>query len=94
MDRKTKSPDESVEQLTNYMFSFCQKTQRQRIIMRNRKVRLSDLLDWKKLALEYNKARRLAISRAYFHGEADEEQNYASNGAAGGGGAFDSTSSP
>ena len=47
------------------MFDFCQKTRRQRINQRNRTERLSDLLDWKRMGLEYIKARNLALRRAY-----------------------------
>lgn len=47
------------------MFSFVTKTRRQRINQRNRTERLSDLLDWKSLGLEYAKARQLALRRAY-----------------------------
>lgn len=47
------------------MFQFCQKTRRQRINQRNRTERLSDLLDWKSLGLEYAKARQLSLRRAY-----------------------------
>lgn len=65
MDRRQKSVEESVTELTDQMFSFCQKTRRQRINQRNRTERLSDLLDWKSLGLEYAKARQLALRRAY-----------------------------
>lgn len=47
------------------MFSFTSKTRRQRINQRNRTERLSELLDWKRLGLEYSKARQLALRRAY-----------------------------
>ena len=51
--------------LTDCMFSFCSKTRRQRINQRNRVERLSPLLDWKNLGIEYSKARQLALHRAY-----------------------------
>ena len=79
VDRKGRSGEAAVEQLANYMFSFCQKTQRQRIVMRNRTERLSDMLDWKKLAVEYTKARRLAISKRYFDGEHRESEGEKGN---------------
>ena len=47
------------------MFSFATKSRRQRINQRNRTERLSDLLDWKRMGLEYSKARQLALRRAY-----------------------------
>jgi len=65
VDRRMKSIDESINQLTNQMFEFCQKTRRQRINQRNRTERLSDLLDWKRMGLEYVKARNLALRKAY-----------------------------
>lgn len=49
VDRRFKSPEESCNQLTQFMFSFCQQSHRQRIIQRNRTERLSDLLDWRYL---------------------------------------------
>jgi len=60
-----KSVEDSVNQLTNRMFGFTQKTRRQRINQRNRVERLSPLLDWKNLGIEYSKARQLALRRAY-----------------------------
>lgn len=65
VDRRSKGVDDSVNQLTDYMFEFAQKTRRQRINQRNRTERLSDLLDWKRMGLEYVKARQLALRRAY-----------------------------
>ena len=54
-----------MNQLADQMVNFCQKTRRQRINQRNRTERLSDLLDWKRMGLEYTKARQLALRRAY-----------------------------
>lgn len=65
MDRRMKSVEESLQQLSDQMFRFAQKTRRQRINQRNRTERLSDLLDWKRMGLEYMKARQLALRRAY-----------------------------
>ncbi|RKP30121.1 glycogen synthase [Metschnikowia bicuspidata] len=65
VDRRQKSVDESINQLVDYMFDFTQKTRRQRINQRNRTERLSDLLDWKRMGLEYIKARQLSLKRAY-----------------------------
>ena len=74
VDRRTQSIEESVNQLTNYMFSFCTKTRRQRINQRNRVERLSPLLDWKNLGIEYSKARQLALRRAYPDSFADDDE--------------------
>ncbi|XP_047018327.1 glycogen [starch] synthase, liver isoform X2 [Ictalurus punctatus] len=49
VDRRFCSADESCNQLTQFMFTFCQQSRRQRIIQRNRTERLSDLLDWRYL---------------------------------------------
>ena len=65
VDRRLKGVDESVNQLTDYMYQFTLKTRRQRINQRNRTERLSPFLDWKVLGLEYVKARQLALRRAY-----------------------------
>jgi len=65
VDRRAKSIEDSVHQLTSQMFDFASKTRRQRINQRNRTERLSDLLDWKKMGLEYAKARQLSLRRAY-----------------------------
>ncbi|KAI9596601.1 glycogen synthase [Syncephalis fuscata] len=75
VDRRLKSAHESMDQLAGQMFDFCQKTRRQRINQRNRTERLSDLLDWKRMGLEYVKARQLALRRAYpdsFHDDQEE----------------------
>ena len=63
VDRRTKGVDDSVNQLTNFMFDFASKSKRQRINQRNRTERLSDLLDWKRMGMEYVKARQLALRR-------------------------------
>ncbi|CAH7669513.1 family 3 glycosyltransferase [Phakopsora pachyrhizi] len=76
VDRRMKSVEDSVNQLADQMLEFCNKTRRQRINQRNRTERLSDLLDWKSLGMEYSKARHLALRRAYpdsFQVEDDEE---------------------
>ncbi|XP_060745640.1 glycogen [starch] synthase, liver [Tachysurus vachellii] len=65
VDRRFRSADESCHQLTQFMFTFCQQSRRQRIIQRNRTERLSDLLDWRYLGRFYMHARHLALSRAF-----------------------------
>jgi glycogen(starch) synthase len=65
VDRRTKSVEDSLEQLTDIMVDFCSKTRRQRINQRNRTERLSDVLDWKRLGLEYVKARWVALVRKF-----------------------------
>ena len=72
VDRRMKGVDESVNQLSEYMFEFTKKSKRQRINQRNRTERLSDLLDWKRMGMEYVKARQLALRRAYPHSFEDD----------------------
>jgi glycogen synthase len=75
VDRRTKSVEDSVNELTDNMFAFCSRSRRQRINQRNRVERLSPLLDWKNLGIEYTKARQLSLRRAYpdaFYGTAPE----------------------
>src|SRR5277367_6078049 len=86
VDRRMQSVEESVNQLTDNMFAFCSKTRRQRINQRNHVERLSPLLDWKNLGIEYSKARQLALRRAYPHafygmsGDAEEEEDHFGGG--------------
>lgn len=63
VDRRMKGVDDSVNQLTDFMHDFTTKSKRQRINQRNRTERLSDLLDWKRMGMEYVKARQLALRR-------------------------------
>ncbi|SPN97596.1 probable glycogen synthase [Cephalotrichum gorgonifer] len=65
VDRRAKGVDDSVNQMTDYMYNYCLKSRRERINQRNRTERLSDLLDWRRMGLEYSKARQLALRRAY-----------------------------
>lgn len=73
VDRRSKGIDDSINQLTDYMLQFSLKSRRQRINQRNRTERLSDLLDWKRMGLEYIKARQLALRRAYSSSFDDDE---------------------
>lgn len=78
IDRRMQSVEDSVNQLTDSMYTFCNKTRRQRINQRNRVERLSPLLDWKNLGIEYSKARQLALRRAYpdaFYANADSDND-------------------
>ena len=53
VDRRDIGLDESIGQLSKYMFDFVRLNRRQRIIQRNRTERLSDMLDWKSLGVYY-----------------------------------------
>ncbi|KAI9298732.1 glycogen synthase [Neoconidiobolus thromboides FSU 785] len=76
VDRRMKSVDESIEQLTEHMLDFCLKSRRQRINQRNRTERLSDLLDWKRMGVEYMKARQLALRRVYPNAFTNDEDDF------------------
>ncbi|KAL8947622.1 MAG: hypothetical protein Q9222_006120 [Ikaeria aurantiellina] len=65
VDRRMKGIDDSVNQLADFMEDVCSKSRRQRVNQRNRTERLGDLLDWKRMGLEYIKARHLALRRSY-----------------------------
>lgn len=51
VDRRFIDVEGSVQQLSNFMYDFAKLNRRQRIIMRNRTERLSDLLDWRNLGI-------------------------------------------
>jgi len=65
IDRRSKNAEESVQQLSQYLFDFACLSRRQRIIQRNRTERLSDLLDWKNLGVYYRKARQMALHKTH-----------------------------
>ncbi|CAD5125384.1 DgyrCDS13621 [Dimorphilus gyrociliatus] len=65
VDRRYCSPEDSIRQLSQYLFDFARLSRRQRIIQRNRTERLSDLLDWKTLGIYYQRARTMALEKAY-----------------------------
>ncbi|XP_057289340.1 glycogen [starch] synthase, muscle-like [Hydractinia symbiolongicarpus] len=65
IDRRFKSGAESIQQMSDHMYDFCQLSRRQRIILRNRTERLSELLDWKSLGIYYQHARVLAIRKTH-----------------------------
>ncbi|CAL8076568.1 unnamed protein product [Calicophoron daubneyi] len=63
VDRRFQSVEDSIQQLTKYLIEFCQYSRRQRIILRNRTERLSELLDWKNLSSYYRRARLMALHK-------------------------------
>jgi len=65
VDRRFISLEDTLNQLAQYMFDFTRLNRRQRIIQRNRTERLSDLLDWRNLAVYYRKARQMALHAVY-----------------------------
>lgn len=65
VDRRFKGANESIDELAKQLYDFCLLSRRQRIIMRNRTERLSDLLDWKTLGSYYREARRMALHKTH-----------------------------
>ncbi|MFH4975576.1 hypothetical protein AB6A40_002285 [Gnathostoma spinigerum] len=65
VDRRFKGAESSIQDLAQILYDFCGLSRRQRIIMRNRTERLSELLDWKSLGSFYRDARRLALERLH-----------------------------
>ena len=58
-----RSFDDSVNDLVNYLHEFANLSRRQRIELRNRTERLSELFDWSALASHYHEAHDLALQR-------------------------------
>ncbi len=63
LNRRTRGFDDAVNELTDYLVRFVQMGQRQRIELRNRVERLSEMFDWSELVQHYNEAHDLALSR-------------------------------
>lgn len=72
VDRMHIGLDESINQLSRFMFDFTKLNRRQRIIQRNRTERLSDMLDWKSLGIYYRQARMKALQAVYPDIQEDE----------------------
>jgi glycogen(starch) synthase len=65
IQRREKSFDDSVEDLSRYLYDFSRLTRRQRIELRNRVERLSELFDWSALIRHYHEAHDLALERTH-----------------------------
>ncbi|KAJ8984146.1 hypothetical protein NQ317_017797, partial [Molorchus minor] len=65
VDRRFVSLEDSIRQLTQYMYEFARLNRRQRIIQRNRTERLSDMLDWRNLGIYYRQARIKALHKVF-----------------------------
>lgn len=61
LNRTTKSPDESIEDLASHLFHFCQLSRRERIELRNRAERLTEIFDWTALSAHYDKVHEAAV---------------------------------
>lgn len=65
VDRRHKSGTDSIQQLADCLFNYCALNRRQRVILRNRTERLSELLDWKTLGSLYRESRRMALKNLH-----------------------------
>lgn len=63
LNRRTRSFEESVSELEEYLMQFINLGRRQRIELRNRAERLSELFDWPVLIEYYNEAHDMALDR-------------------------------
>jgi glycogen(starch) synthase len=63
LDRSTAGFDRTADDLAGYLFEFTQLTRRQRVELRNRVERLSEMFDWSVLGRHYREAHDLALSR-------------------------------
>jgi glycogen(starch) synthase len=63
LDRSTKSANESINALAEYLVRFVQLTRRERIELRNRAERLTDMFDWTSLSSHYHAAAEEALNR-------------------------------
>jgi glycogen(starch) synthase len=63
LNRRTKSFAETTDNLVDYLYNFVQMSRRQRIEMRNRVERLSELFDWSALVVHYHEAHDMALER-------------------------------
>ncbi len=62
-NRETRGFDETADELANHLYDFARLSRRQRIEMRNRVERLSELFDWSMLVQHYSRAHDLALER-------------------------------
>jgi glycogen(starch) synthase len=63
VNRRSQNFEQSSNDLADYLFNFVQLQRRQRIELRNRVERLSELFDWSVLTRHYDEAHNLALSR-------------------------------
>ncbi len=65
VDRRHRDPGPPLDELAQLLIDFCELDRRQRIQLRNRTERLSELLDWAKLGQAYHQAHDKALAWAY-----------------------------
>jgi glycogen(starch) synthase len=63
LKRRSRSFEQSVDDLVDYLLKFVRMNRRERITARNRVERLSEVFDWSALASHYHEAHDLALTR-------------------------------
>ncbi|HEX8522600.1 MAG TPA: glycosyltransferase [Tepidisphaeraceae bacterium] len=63
LNRRYAGFDQAADQLTEYLFQFVRLNRRQRIELRNKTERLSEMFDWSVLVKHYHEAHNMAIER-------------------------------
>ncbi len=63
LNRRERGFEDTCNSMVDYLMQFCSLNRRQRIEMRNRVERLSDLFDWDRLVSHYHDAHDLALER-------------------------------
>jgi glycogen(starch) synthase len=63
LNRRYRSFDECCNELVDYLFDFVRMSRRQRIELRNKVERLSELFDWSALGRHYREAHDMALER-------------------------------
>jgi len=63
LDRAHQSFDQTADGLADYLFKFAQLNRRQRVELRNKVERMSEMFDWSVLARHYHEAHELALER-------------------------------
>jgi len=61
--RRSKNDQEAAAELTDILFNFCQKSRRERVILRNQVEQFAIHFDWHNLAKRYHEAHELALDR-------------------------------
>ena len=61
LNRSSNTPEQTIEELSAFLYQFTQLSRRERIEMRNRSERLTDCFDWGKLAQNYHQAHARAL---------------------------------
>ncbi len=63
LNRRYAGFDQAADQLTDYLMSFVRMSRRQRIELRNKTERLSEVFDWSALVKHYHEAHQMAMER-------------------------------